>query len=68
MDVHKIRLIVMEGNVNAQTYVNNVLEPEVVPFLLFSATDRTSHLCMITPIPIQLHLLDVLWRIIMSML
>ena len=33
MDGHKTRLIVIAGNINAQTYVNNVLQPEVVPFV-----------------------------------
>ena len=30
----KTRLLVLDGNLNAQRYINEVLVPEVIPFLL----------------------------------
>lgn len=33
MNDQKTRLIVIHGNINAQTYVNNVLQAEVLPFI-----------------------------------
>lgn len=29
----KTRLVVLQGNINAQMYFNDILEPEAIPFL-----------------------------------
>ena len=33
MDRRKTNLIVVQGNLNAQSYINQILQPEAVPFL-----------------------------------
>jgi hypothetical protein len=33
MNGQKTRLIVIQGNINAQSYIRDVLQPEVVPFI-----------------------------------
>ena len=41
MGVNKTRLIVINGNINAQTYINDVLAVEALPFIQFHGPNVT---------------------------
>ena len=41
MGGNKTRLIVINGNINAQTYINNVLAVETLPFIQFHGPNVT---------------------------
>ena len=41
MGGNKIRLIVINGNINAHTYINDVLSVEAVPFIQFHGPNVT---------------------------
>ena len=51
MGGNKTHLIVINGNMNAQTYINDVFAVEALPFIQFHGPNIT--LCKIMPVHIQ---------------
>ena len=51
MGGNKTSVIVIYGNINAQTYINDVLAVEALPFIKFMV--QMSPLCTIMPVHIQ---------------